>query len=131
MTPRTQPLSLLHKNTPRGSGGVKPPSLGSAVPPVAPPDPALGPGTIPYLPRGVWLTHDRVRDLPVLQAPERAMQLDPVGKAILTALDGRTLAQIIDGLSAAYAAPRDQIAGDVTAFLQGLVDRRMVFVRLP
>lgn len=67
----------------------------------------------------------------ILQAPERALQLDPVGDAILSALDGRTLGQIVDALAQAYAAPRDTIRTDVTAFLQGLIDRRMVFVRLP
>lgn len=96
-----------------------------------PPDPALAEDTVPYLPRGVRLAQDRVRGMRVLQAPERAMQLDPVGEAILSALDGRRLGQIIDALAAAYAAPRDQIAGDVTGFLQSLIDRRMVFVGLP
>ena len=113
------------------------PAAGQSAPsPVAafvapPPDPALAEGTVPYLPRGVRLADDFVRGMRVLQAPERAMQLDPVGEAILSALDGRPLGAVIDGLAAAYSAPRDQIAGDVTAFLQGLIDRRMVFVRLP
>ena len=96
-----------------------------------PPDPALTEATIPYLPRGVRLADDRVRRMRVLHAPERAMQLDAIGDAIVSALDGRTLGAIIEALAAQYAAPRDQIAGDVTAFLQGLIDRRMVFVRLP
>lgn len=92
-------------------------------------DPPLAEGTVPYLPRGVRMETDRVRGMAVLQAPERAMQLDPIGQAILSALDGRTLGQIVDGLAAAYGAPRDQIAADVSGFLQGLIDRRMVFVR--
>lgn len=95
------------------------------------PDPALTENATPYLPRGVRLAHDTVRGMRVLHAPERAMQLDPIGEAILTALDGRTLGAIIDALAAKYAAPRNEIATDVTAFLQGLIDRRMVFVRLP
>ena len=96
-----------------------------------PADPPLAEDTVPYLPRGVRMEKDRVRGLSVLQAPERAMQLDAVGEAILSSLDGRTLGQILDALAEAYAAPREQIAGDVTGFLQGLIDRRMVFVRLP
>ncbi|MRX51685.1 pyrroloquinoline quinone biosynthesis peptide chaperone PqqD [Paracoccus sp. S-4012] len=99
---------------------------------VAPdPDPPLTDDTVPYLPRGVRLAHDRVRDMRVLLAPERAIQLVAIGDAILSALDGRTLGRIVADLAAAYGAPRDQIDADVRAFLQGLIDRRMVFVRLP
>ncbi len=96
-----------------------------------PPDPALDAGMIPFLPRGVRLARDHVRDMAILQAPERAMQLDAVGEAILTALDGRPLGAIVADLAARYAAPADQIDADVRAFLQGLIDRRMVFVRAP
>ena len=127
---------LLSRNIPRDErgisrvhGGVTP--LGGDAFTAPPPDPALAEDTVPYLPRGVRLARDRVRGMRVLQAPERAMQLDPVGEAILSALDGRRLGQIIDALAVAYAAPRDQIAGDVIGFLQSLIDRRMVFVRLP
>nr|WP_246026608.1 pyrroloquinoline quinone biosynthesis peptide chaperone PqqD [Paracoccus luteus] len=87
--------------------------------------------TVPFLPRGVRLARDHVRDMAILQAPERAMQLDAVGQAILTALDGRTLGAIVADLAARYAAPAEQIDADVRQFLQGLIDRRMVFVRMP
>ena len=120
----------LSENIPRGSEGVKRPAAEPRFSP-PPPDPPLAGGTIAYLPRGVRLAEDRVRGLRVLQAPERAMQLDAVGEAILTALDGRTLDQVVSGLAAAYDAPEPEIRADVTAFLQGLIDRRMVFVRLP
>jgi len=84
---------------------------------------------IPYLPRGVRLHDDRVRGIRVLLAPERAMQLDPVGDAVLSELDGRrSLAEVIVTLCERYAAPVEQIEGDVHEFLQGLVDRRMVFL---
>lgn len=86
-------------------------------------------GCVPYLPRGVRLHDDRVRGIRVLLAPERAMQLDPVGDAILSTLDGtRSLAEVILVLCDRYAAPADQIAGDVQEFIGGLVDRRMVFL---
>ena len=117
------PSVLRPGKIPRGAE----PSVFSAPPP----DPALGDATVPYLPRGVWLAEDRVRGMRILQAPERALQLDPVGDAILSALDGRTLGKIVDALADTYAAPRETIRADVTAFLQGLIDRRMVFVRLP
>lgn len=98
----------------------------------APPRPAplIVPDDVPYLPRGVRLADDRVRGIRVLQAPERAMQLDAIGDAILSELDGvRSMATIIRDLAARYAAPEDQIAGDVRDFLSGLIERRMVFVR--
>lgn len=85
---------------------------------------------IPYLPRGVRLHDDKVRGLRVLLAPERAIELDAIGDAILTELDGaRSLGQVLDRLSVLYDAPRDQIEGDVREFLGGLIDRRMVFLR--
>lgn len=84
---------------------------------------------IPYLPRGVRLHFDRVRDAHVLLAPERVIQLDPIGQAILGELDGaRSFGQIVARLSAQYQAPAEQISGDVHEFLLGLFNRRMVFV---
>ena len=90
----------------------------------------IGPGDIPYLPRGVRLAEDRVRGIRVLQAPERALQLDQIGEAILSELDGRrSMEAIVSDLAARYQAPADQIAGDVRDFLSGLIERRMVFVK--
>lgn len=85
---------------------------------------------VPYLPRGVRLQDDRMRGIRVLQAPERAMQLDQIGDAILGELDGvRSMEQITRDLAARYDAPVDEIAGDVRDFLTGLIERRMVFLR--
>lgn len=85
---------------------------------------------IPYLPRGVRLADDRVRGIRVLLAPERAIQLDAIGDAILSELDGsRSMRVIADTLAARYNAPEEQIAKDIRDFLTGLVERRMVFVK--
>jgi pyrroloquinoline quinone biosynthesis protein D len=93
-------------------------------------EPLIEPADIPYLPRGVRLADDRVRGIRVLQAPERAMQLDPIGDAILSELDGaRSMSQIAADLAARYNAPQDQIAGDIRDFLTGLIERRMVFLK--
>lgn len=93
-------------------------------------EPLIAPADIPYLPRGVRLARDRVRDIRILQAPERAMQLDAIGEAILSELDGqRSMSVITADLAARYNAPTDQIAGDVRDFLTGLIERRMVFIR--
>ena len=90
----------------------------------------IGPDDIPYLPRGVRLQGDRVRGIRVLQAPERALQLDQIGEAILSELDGaRSLDRIVRDLAARYDAPVDQIGGDVCDFLTGLIERRMVFLK--
>ncbi|WP_378947383.1 pyrroloquinoline quinone biosynthesis peptide chaperone PqqD [Paracoccus sp. R86501] len=92
--------------------------------------PLITPQDIPYLPRGVRLQDDRIRGIRVLQAPERAMQLDQIGDAILAELDGaRSLDQITRDLAARYDAPVEEIAGDVRDFLTGLIERRMVFLR--
>nr|WP_111299046.1 pyrroloquinoline quinone biosynthesis peptide chaperone PqqD [Paracoccus saliphilus] len=92
--------------------------------------PLIQPQDVPYLPRGVRLQGDHVRGIRVLQAPERAMQLDQIGEAILTELDGaRSMAAIVAELAVRYNAPEDQIAGDVRDFLTGLIERRMVFVK--
>ena len=93
-------------------------------------EPLIAPDQVPYLPRGVRLADDPVRGIRVLHAPERALQLDAIGDAILSEVDGqRSLAQIAAALAARYAAPEPEIAGDVRDFLTGLIERRMVFVR--
>ncbi|MGL4309133.1 MAG: pyrroloquinoline quinone biosynthesis peptide chaperone PqqD [Paracoccaceae bacterium] len=83
----------------------------------------------PFLPRGVRLHHDRVRDVPVLLGPEVALILDGIGQAILSELDGqRDIATISDVLAERYTAPADLIAADVIEFLDGLAARRLVEV---
>jgi pyrroloquinoline quinone biosynthesis protein D len=87
----------------------------------------MTPGTIPLLPRGVRLHHDRVRGCDVLLAPERALMLDDIGAAILARVDGQSpLAAIAEGLARDYNAPVDEIAGDIADFLGGLAEQRLV-----
>lgn len=82
---------------------------------------------IPRLPRGVKLRHDKARDAWVLLAPERVFMPDPIAVEILKRCNGQvTLAGIIDDLAQTYAAPREQIAKDVTVMLQDLADKGMV-----
>lgn len=90
----------------------------------------MTPAAVAYLPKGVRLHDDRVRGLSVLLGPERTIQLDPIGEAILRALDGvRDVTAISVDLAARYGAPVDQVQADVSAFLADLVDRRLVFER--
>jgi len=82
---------------------------------------------VPSLPRGVRIHDDRVRGVPVLLGPERALILDDIGAAILAEVDGaRTIDSITDRLAALYNAPRDEIAGDVLAFLDDLQVQRLL-----
>lgn len=85
---------------------------------------------IPYLPRGVRIHRDDVRDQWVLLAPERAVTLDPVAHAVLSEIDGeRSFGQIVDDLAARYTAPPEEIAADSAGFLKALQDRRFLELR--
>ncbi|SMX32328.1 pyrroloquinoline quinone biosynthesis peptide chaperone PqqD [Actibacterium lipolyticum] len=91
---------------------------------------SVDPNEKPFLPRGVRLHFDKVRDDWVLLAPERAIRLDDIGLAILNELDGeRSLSMIATSLAEKYGAPADQVATDCVEFLQSLVDRRFVELR--
>ncbi|MFK7869377.1 MAG: pyrroloquinoline quinone biosynthesis peptide chaperone PqqD [Roseobacter sp.] len=86
-------------------------------------------GDIPALPRGVRLHFDKVRDMWVLLAPERAVTLDAVGHAILSEVDGaRSFGEITRGLAAKYDAPVAQIVEDSAGFLDALRNRRFLDV---
>ena len=85
---------------------------------------------IPVLPRGVRLHFDSVRDHWVLLAPERAITLDAVGHAILSAVDGtRSFGDITQSLAETYNAPVAQIAQDSAGFLGALRSRRFLDIR--
>lgn len=87
----------------------------------------MTPSTVPHLPRGVRLHHDRVRGTMVLLAPERALMLDEVGAAILARVDGVAgLGQIAEGLARDYDAPVEDVTADVAEFLAGLARERLV-----
>lgn len=91
---------------------------------------ALGPNDRPYLPRGVRIHDDHVRDRKVLLAPEKAVELDEIGVAILSRVDGdATFGEIIEALAAEYDAPADRIEDDVQRFLTGLRARIYLMVR--
>lgn len=80
--------------------------------------------TIPTLPRFVKLRFDKARDAWVLNAPERVLMLDVQGHAILSRIDGaKSIGAVVDELAAAFNAPRDEIAGDVLAFLDELAGK--------
>ena len=85
------------------------------------------PDNRPRLAPGVRLHHDKVRDAWVLLSPERIIETEGPAHDILSRCDGtRTLDQIVDELAEQYAAPRDEIATDVSALLDELAAKRMV-----
>ena len=84
----------------------------------------------PYLPRGVRLHDDALRGSTVLLAPEKAVELDQIGVAILNRVNGEaTFAEIIQDLAQTYNAPADQIEQDVQRFLVGLRARLYLMVQ--
>lgn len=90
----------------------------------------LGEKDVPFLPRGVRVHHCDVRKGWYLLAPERAVKMDQVAAAILSATDGeRDFAGIVVKLASDFKAPREQIAKDAGKFLVDLMHKRMVEVR--
>ncbi len=84
-------------------------------------------GVKPRLPRGVRLKHDEIRGEWVLLAPERVLKLNPVSVEILKRCTGlASLAEIVDDLAGAFAAPRDRIEADVDAMVADLVRKRLM-----
>lgn len=91
---------------------------------------ALDGQAVPRIPRGVRMHDDTVRAKTVLLAPERVIDLDMIGLAILQQIDGKkTLAQIIETLAALYSAPVAQISEDVNGYILGLMDRRILEIK--
>lgn len=89
--------------------------------------PTIASDARPRLPRGVRLQHSEPHGGHVLLAPERVFKADAIAVAVLQRCTGeRTVAEIVDDLSAAYGAPRERVLTDVTALLQGLADKRLL-----
>jgi pyrroloquinoline quinone biosynthesis protein D len=83
--------------------------------------------TVAKLARGVRLQEDTVRGQTVLLAPERALALDEIAVMIVKALDGeRSLDAIAEEFSAKFEAPKEQVLGDVIAFVAEFSKRRML-----
>jgi pyrroloquinoline quinone biosynthesis protein D len=82
---------------------------------------------IPKLPRGVRLREDKVRSRWVLLAPERIFEIDGIGVEILKRCDGKaSLGAIAADLAKAYDAEIAQVEPDVTAFVKGLAEKRII-----
>lgn len=81
-------------------------------------------GSRVVLPRHAKLKFDETRQVWVILAPERVLAPDEIAVEVLKLCDGvRSVADMVDGLAAKYAAPREAIATDVIAMLQDLADK--------
>jgi len=93
----------------------------------SPAAPLLTLDACPRLPRGVRLVHNEAQGGWVLLAPERVFKADPIAAEVVKRCTGeRTLAAIVDDLANTFGAPRERVLADVTALLQGLVDKKLV-----
>lgn len=78
----------------------------------------------PILPRHARLKFDETRQVWVILAPERVLAPDEIAVEILQLCDGaRSVADIVELLTAKYNAPRADIGTDVIAMLQDLADK--------
>lgn len=83
--------------------------------------------SIPSLPKHVRIQFDPVRQAHAVLSPERIFWPNEISLDILKRCDGRSeVGAIIADLAAEYDAPKDEVAGDVTAFLQEWADRLLV-----
>jgi pyrroloquinoline quinone biosynthesis protein D len=88
---------------------------------------AIAPDARPRLPHGVRLVHNEAQGGLVLLAPERVFKPDAIAVEILKRCTGEaSFNEIIDELTAAYSAPREQVLADVTKLLRSLADRKLL-----
>jgi pyrroloquinoline quinone biosynthesis protein D len=80
----------------------------------------------PYLPRGVRLRHDTLRNRHVLLAPERIFEIDQIGVEILKRCDGRNFTALLSDLASSFETAPEQIQDDVESFLRSFADKRVV-----
>jgi pyrroloquinoline quinone biosynthesis protein D len=88
---------------------------------------SIAPQARPRLPHGVRLVESQAHGGWVLLAPERVFKADAIAVEIIKRCTGAaTLAEIVDDLANAYAAPRDRVLVDTTALLRGLADKQLL-----
>jgi pyrroloquinoline quinone biosynthesis protein D len=83
--------------------------------------------SIPRLGRGMKLREDKARSQWVVLGPERMFVPDEIALEVLRLIDGaRSVEAMVEELAARFAAPRDEIFGDVVAMLDDLADKGVV-----
>jgi pyrroloquinoline quinone biosynthesis protein D len=85
-------------------------------------------GTVLRFPPHVKFRFDEKRQAWIVLAPERLLLPDEQAVEILKLVDGeRSVDAVIDALAEQFDAPRAEIAGDVRAMLQDLIDKKVLW----
>jgi len=80
--------------------------------------------SVPTLPRHIRLKRDESRDAWVILAPERVLMPDEIAVEILQRCDGEASVNVIaEALAREFAAPVEEIQGDIIDALQDLADK--------
>jgi pyrroloquinoline quinone biosynthesis protein D len=83
--------------------------------------------SVPRLARGAKLREDTARGRWVVLAPERMFVPDETALEVIRLLDGaRSVEAVVDELAVRFAAPREEIAGDVLEMLRDLMEKGVV-----
>jgi pyrroloquinoline quinone biosynthesis protein D len=89
----------------------------------------IGPGSRVRLAAKVRLQRDRVSGKPFLLYPERGLELsDSAARIVALCGEDRTVAAIVDELTAVSGEPRERIETEVISFLRALDDRGLLVV---
>jgi pyrroloquinoline quinone biosynthesis protein D len=84
----------------------------------------MTPESVPRFAPGNRFRFDEVRGAWVVLAPERLFLPDENAVEVLKLVDGsRAAAAIVDDLATRFAAPREEIEGDVLEMLRDLAER--------
>jgi len=91
--------------------------------------PEFAENAVPSLPRGVELRFDPAENAWTVSVPARTVMPDDIAIEVLKRCNGRTsVSAIVDELAQAFSADPQQLASDVDAMLQDLIDQGMVVV---
>jgi pyrroloquinoline quinone biosynthesis protein D len=85
-------------------------------------------GTVLRFPPHVKFRFDEKRQAWIVLAPERLLLPDAQAVEILKLVDGeRSVDAVIDAVAPQFDAPRAEIAGDVRAMMQDLIDKKVLW----
>jgi pyrroloquinoline quinone biosynthesis protein D len=87
----------------------------------------VSPQAVPALPKHVRIQYDPVRQAFAILSPEKVFWPNEISLEILRRCDGRSsVEKIVSDLAREYNAPEEDVAADVTAFLQEWSDKLLV-----
>lgn len=87
----------------------------------------VSPKTVPALPKHVRIQYDPVRQAFAVLSPEKVFWPNEISLDILRRCDGRSsVEKIVADLAREYNALEEDVAADVTAFLQEWSDKLLV-----